>query len=135
MHDWLTKDPGWKLFSLFLALVIWLTVHQIYEEPGTPALPVAGNTVTYGNLPVLVVATAADVRDFRVAPSVVSVTVTGSSEVMAVLQANQIRAVVDLTDIESGKDLRRKVDVSMPPGVTLINVDPPKVGVIIPPKR
>ena len=70
---------------------------------------------------------------YHVAPSTVSVTVSGSPEVMAVLQANQIRAVVDLTDIESGKGLWRKVEVSTPLGVTLVNVDPPSVEVIVPP--
>jgi YbbR domain-containing protein len=134
MSDWITKDIGWKFFSAFLAVAIWLTVHKIYEEPRTAAASVTGNTVTYGNLPVLIVSTAADVRDFRVAPDVVSVTVSGPPDAMAVLQANQIRAVVDLTDIASAKELRRRVDVSTPPGVTLVNVDPPRVGVLIPPK-
>jgi hypothetical protein len=114
-------------------VVIWLTVHKIYEEPRMAAAAVAGDKVTYGNLPVLVVSTAADVRDFRVVPAVVSVTVSGLPGDMAVLQANQIRAVVDLTDIGSAKDLRRKVEVSTPPGVTLVSVDPPGVGVIVPP--
>jgi YbbR domain-containing protein len=89
--------------------------------------------VTFGNLPVLVVSAASDVRDFRVGPGTVAVKVVGSREVMADLQANQIRAMVDLTDIQSARDLRRRVDVSMPPGVTLMSVDPPKVGVIVPP--
>jgi YbbR domain-containing protein len=132
MRDWLTKDFGWKLFSFFLALGIWLTVHQIYEEPKTAAAQIAGDKVTYGNLPVLVVSTAEDVRDFRVVPAAVSVTVSGSPEAMAVLQANQIRAVVDLTDIESGRESRRKVEVSTPPGVTLVSVEPSRVGVIVP---
>src|ERR1700690_1995379 len=135
MRDWVTKDFGWKLFSLILAVSIWLTVHNIYEEPRAALASAAGDTVTFGSLPVLVVSAASDVRDFRVAPDTVTVKVSGSPDVMAVLQANQIRAVVDLTDIESAKELRRRVDVSMPPGVTLVSIDPPKVGVIIPPKH
>jgi len=133
MRDWVTKDFSWKLFSLFLALALWLTVHKIYEEPGAASGLVVGNTVTFGNLPVLVVSAASDVRDFRVAPATVAVKVSGSPEVMADLQANQIHAVVDLTDVQSARDLRRRVDVSTPPGVTLVSVDPPKVGVIVPP--
>ena len=133
MRDWITKDFGWKLFSLFLAVAIWLTVHKIYEEPGVASGLVTGNTVTFGNLPVLIVSTAKDVRDFRVAPLTVKVTVSGSADDMAKLQANQVRATVDLTDIESASDLHRVVDVSTPPGVTLINVDPPKVMVFPPP--
>jgi YbbR domain-containing protein len=133
MRDWITNDFGWKLFSLFLALAIWLTVHKIYEEPGATSGLVVGNTVTFGNLPVLVVSAASDVRDFRVAPATVAVKVSGPPEVMADLQANQIHAVVDLTDVPSTRDLRQRVDVSAPPRVTLVSVDPPKVGVIVPP--
>jgi len=135
MRDWVTKDIGWKLFSLFLAVSIWLTVHKIYEEPRAAAAPLIGDTVTFGSLPVLVVSAASDVRDFRVAPGTVTVKVSGLPDVLAVLQANQIRAVVDLTDIEAAKELRRRVDVSTPPGVTLVSVDPPRVGVIVPPKH
>ena len=133
MRDWVTKDFGWKLFSLFLAVAIWLTVHKIYEEPGAASGLVIGNTVTFGNLPVLIVSTAKDVRDFRVAPVTVKVTVSGSAEDIAKLQANQVRAVVDLTDIESAQDLHRLVDVSAPPGVTLVSVDPARVMVFPPP--
>ena len=38
---------------------------------------------------------------------------------MAVLQANKIHAIVNLTGIDSASDLRLHVDVSAPPGVTL----------------
>jgi YbbR domain-containing protein len=89
--------------------------------------------VTFGNLPVRVVSGASDVRDFRVAPLTVKVTVSGLAEDMAKLQADQVHAVVNLTDIGSERDLHVPVDVSAPPGVTLVSVDPPKVGVIVPP--
>ena len=132
LRDWFIKDLGWKLFSVVLAVVIWLTVNRILWEPGNSAAPVAGDKQTYDDLPVLVVSTAADVRNFRVIPDTVAVTVSGQPEVMAVLQANQIRAVVDLTGIESGKEKRRHVDVSTPAGVTLVSVKPSSVDVIVP---
>jgi YbbR domain-containing protein len=133
MRDWITKDFGWKLFSLFLALAIWLTVHKIYEEPGTAAEAMIGNTVTFDNLPVLVVSTAADVHDFRVAPTTVKVTVSGPAEVMNKLQADKVHAVVNLTGIRPEQGLHVPVEVSAPAGVALGNIDPPRVAVIFPP--
>jgi YbbR domain-containing protein len=133
LRDWVTKDFSWKLFSLFLALAVWLTVHKIYEEPRPVSGPVVGPTVTFGNLPVLVVSAASDVRDFRVVPAAVTVKVSGSPAAMADLQASQIHVLVDLTNVQAARDLRRNVDVSAPAGVTVVSVDPPKVGVILPP--
>jgi YbbR domain-containing protein len=132
MRDLFIKDWGWKLFSLFLAVAIWLTVHKIIEEPKeSPAF--SANPVTYGNLPVLIVASASDVHLYRVVPDTVSVTVSGSPDAIAVLQANHIRATVDLTAIESARDFKRRVDVSVPDGIELVSVDPAQVSVIIPP--
>jgi YbbR-like protein len=131
MHDWITKDFWWKLFSLILAVVLWVTVYKIREEPVVPAA-VAGVPLTYGSLPVLVVSRTSDVRDFRVVPGTVAVKVTGPSDVMAVLQANQIHPVVDLTDVATESNLKRRVEVSAPPGVTLVSVVPAEVDVRFP---
>ena len=130
MRDLLFKDFGWKIFSVGLAVLIWLTVHRILEEhtPGSP--------VTFGQVPVLIVASAADVHSFRVTPATVEVTVSGTSEAMALLHTNQIHADVDLTDFPDNPppgDSWRAVDVSVPPGITVLQVAPAKVGVIIPP--
>jgi YbbR domain-containing protein len=130
MHDWLTKDLGWKVFSLFLAVVVWLTVSQIREEPGTPAAPGIENT--YRNLPVQIVSASGDVRNYQVVPDTVVVTVGGPPKTMAILQANQIHAMVNPTSIESSHDLRQQVEVSTPAGVTLVSVDPSEVDVIPP---
>jgi YbbR domain-containing protein len=126
------KDIGWKIFSLLLAAFIWLTVHKIIAEPTSPVLP-TGSTLTIGALPVFIVASAADVHLYRVLPNTVSVTVSGSPDAIATLSANQIRATVDLTEIDAAKELKRRVDVSVPSGITLLKVDPPQVGVVIPP--
>ena len=81
----------------------------------------------------LIVATAADVHLYRVVPESVKVTITGSPDVIAVLQANQIRATVDLTGVDAARDFKRNVEVSVPAGVTVVSVEPAKVGVIVPP--
>ncbi len=132
---WLVDDVGWKIFSLILAVAIWLTVHRILMESALPIANTGGSTLTYGNLPVLVVAAASDVHLYRVAPETVKVTVSGSPEIISVLQANQIRATVDLTGIDSARDLKRSVDVAVPSGVTVVSVEPAKVGVIVPPAK
>ena len=132
LRDLFIKDWGWKLFSLLLAVGIWLTVHKI-EEPKNSEATAAGSPVTYHNLTVSIVSRTADVHLYRAIPNTVSVTVSGPPGVIAVLQANEIRATVDLTEDDSVHDLKRRVDVSVPPGVKLVNIDPSRVGVIIPP--
>src|SRR5664279_4164816 len=125
MRDWFIKDLGWKLFSVILAVAIWLTVHKILEESAPPppvvpppvVVPPSPVAMTFTNLPVLIVSAAADVREFHVTPNVVTVSVSGQPEIMMALQAGQVHALVDLTDIEAAHNLHRRVDISMPTGV------------------
>ena len=131
MSDWITKDFWWKLFSLILAVVLWLTVYKIRQDP---VIAVASASGVPLSLPISVVSSALDVHDFRVLPGTVVVKVSGPPEVMAVLQANQIHPVVDLTDITGARNLKRRVEVSTPPGVTLISVEPTEVDVLFPPQ-
>jgi YbbR domain-containing protein len=92
-------------------------------------------TLTYDNLPVLVVAARADMRDYRLLQSTVSVTVSGPSEVIGKLQANQIHAAVDLTDTSTVNTAKQRVDVAVPSGVTVVSIKPDSIGVIPPPPK
>jgi YbbR domain-containing protein len=132
MRDWITKDFGWKLFSVVLAVIIWLTVHKIREEPENVAAAVPGDSLTYGNLPVQVVSSTTNVHNFHVIPATVAITVSGPSSIISVLQATQIRALVDLSDIQAKKSMSCHVDIVTPLGVTLVKVDPPDVQLIMP---
>jgi YbbR domain-containing protein len=85
-------------------------------------------------LPVLVVSAAADVRAFRVRPAEVDVTVRGEREVLDRLTEKDVRITVDLTDIAAARSLLKHVNVSTPPGVTLVSVTPPDVDIVVPPK-
>lgn len=133
-RDWFTKDLTWKLFSLILAVGLWITIHNLRETPEAAVTPFATvTTVTFSNLPVFAVSTSADVHSAKMVPSAITVKVSGPSDLMAVLQSNRLHATVNLTGIDSVRGLPLNVDVSAPPGVALNTIDPPKVSVTVSP--
>lgn len=129
-RKWITDDFVWKFFSVIIAVGVWLIIHKIRDEPAAPGLLAVSNTFT--NVPVLAVSAGAEALSARVAPDSVSVTVSSAPGVMAVLEASQLHVIVNLTGIDSAHDLKRRVYVAPPPGVTLLKVDPSEVTVTIP---
>jgi YbbR domain-containing protein len=130
------RDFWLKLFSLALAVLIWLTVTFAQSGGGrnfftSRAVP----QQTYFNIPILVMSSAADVRSFKVNPSEVTVTVQGEAKLLQRLQSRDIRALVDLSGIESAHALRERIQVTTPPGITFVQVSPEEVDVIMPPKH
>jgi YbbR domain-containing protein len=136
LRNLLFHDFWLKLFALALAVLIWLTVSFIQSGGGqnlftNRSLPER----TFPKIPVLVVSSAADVRDFKVHPSEVEVVVQGDARLIQSLQARDIRALVDLTDIESARGLTERIEVTAPRGITLTRVTPEQVDVIMPPRH
>lgn len=136
LSDIATKDSGWKILSLALAVVIWLTVHTISEDATKPVKPLSGlMTQSFPAVPVLAVSAAADVREFKIKPGTVRVTVSGKPEALTALDPRQIHVLVDLTGILAAQDLKKRVDVSTPPGITFVSAVPAEVDVMVPPKK
>jgi len=128
LRDLFFKDVWLKLFSLSLAVLIWLTV--AFAVSG---LPIHTSERTF-SLPVVVMSSAADVRSFKVHPNEVEVTVQGDVKTLAKLQTKDIRVLVDLTSISPVGDVFKRIEVSTPPGVTHVRVQPQDVQVIFPSK-
>jgi YbbR domain-containing protein len=134
MRALLTRDPAWKLLSLALATVVWFTVRTLSRETLWPARALESwATRTFEAVPVLVVSAAADVHGFRVQPPAVQVTVSGQPEILRRLETRDVRVMVDLTGIEAARDLKKRLDVSVPAGITVMRVVPPEVSVLLPP--
>jgi hypothetical protein len=137
LRELFLKDFWLKLFSFALAVLTWFTVWFTLERQGAPVPSLALAPVdkyTYANLPVVILSTAEDVRSFRVSPKEVAVTVQGSGKVLRDLQARDIRALVDLTGVDNVENVRKRIEISVPAGVTLVQVEPTEVQVIAPPK-
>lgn len=125
-----------KLLSLAFAVLIYVTVSTVIEREtnlATDTLSIAQSRV-FPALPVLVVSSAADVHDFKVQPSYVEVEVRGSPAVVSKLTEKDVRVIVDLTDIKWAVGLRKRVEVSTPPGVMHVRVSPSEVEVVMPTK-
>ncbi len=135
MRELLTKDLGWKLFSLFLATAVWLTANRILHEKNLPDNNNTLNTATYNELPVTLVSTIADVHGFHYAPVTVKVTVTGPADVMNKLQADQLRATANVAGVALTRGELVDVEIYAPPQVAVMSVDPDKVMVTPPPPK
>jgi YbbR domain-containing protein len=125
-----------KLFSLVLALLFWFTVSFAIQQKEVLPAPVPTATTelrTFSGLPVVIVAAAADVRNFKVSPNQIEVTVQGDARSVQSLQSKDIRAIVDLTGFEPAHP-RKSIEISTPTGVACVGVHPQEVQVIIPSK-
>ncbi len=147
LRNFFFRDFWLKFFSLVLAILIWLTVwlffiRQDVSPTGVLSIPRLEERTFY-NIPVLVMSAAADVRDFRVRPGEVTIRVRGEAQKLQALekkmhaepQARDIRALVDLTGLESARGLRRKIVVTTPADITFEQVEPDEVEILGPAKR
>lgn len=135
LRELIVRDFWLKLFSLVLAVLVWLIVSIAIQKEGSPvaALAFSPEERTFSNLPVMVMSSAQDVRNIKVRPSEVEVTVQGDAKYLRGLQGKDIRVLVDLTGIESARDLRKRIEVSTPAGIAPIRVLPETVDIILPP--
>jgi len=105
------------------------------NDPQTlQSLGMPGGIKTFYHLPVLVMSSAADVHQFKISPEEVAVTIQGDPQTVSRLNEREIRALVDLTGIETTKDLSKRIEISVPAGISQIRVVPAEVRVL-PPKR
>jgi len=123
------EDFWLKLFSLMLAVLTWLTVtFASNKEIGT-------ETRVFSNLPVTILASAEDVHNFKVSPHEVEIMVRADPKTLQNLQSKDVRAIVDLTGVAAARDLHKRIEISVPAGVTCLRVAPEGVQVIFPPDR
>jgi hypothetical protein len=123
-----TRNYGWKLLSLGLAVVIWITIKtQSSERDQAEKM--------YLNIPVQIVSSTADVRAFAIEPTVVRVVVRGRTGAMARLNERQIHAFVDITSADFTRPFRGQVQVATPNGFTVISFEPSEVQVTPPPAK
>ena len=119
-HDWLLK-----LFSLTLAILTWLAVSFSLRQRVVP-VPGPANVVekTFYDLPVAVISENSDVSGFKVEPRELDVTLQGNERLLAQVPRNEVRVLVDLSDVVLKTAQQLPVQVVAPAGITYVRVKP-----------
>ena len=122
LRNLIFSDFWLKLFSLVLAILIWLLVSFAIHKEAPP--------VRAFNIPVMITSSAADVRNIRVNPGEVEVRVRGELRKLEELQARDLRAIVDLTGMKIAPGVRRRVEITVPADITFVEVNPRDVEIV-----
>lgn len=129
------KDFWLKLFSLALAILIWLTVRFSISGEGSLTSAIFGRASDEAVLTVPVHVASVDARTVTLEPTDVQVTLRGDPKLLKGLRTDEIRAQVDLAGIESANGLRRRIDIILPPGVAYTHLSTEEVEVRVSPKN
>ncbi len=130
LRDSIRKDFWVKLVSLLAALVIWATIKISISNPMQPVETRESSPLdarVLHKVPVAVLKAPGDARVFTLAPATVDVTVSAPFDVMRTLGPRDFEAFINLTDSKDSNGRFKPVNVRVPEGVALLNVEPREV--------
>src|SRR5271168_5083943 len=107
LRDYVLNNFWWKLLSLLLAALTWLTIgtaarnEQKQQENLRESPVVTGSSSrSFPSVPLTLLTSASNSAHFTVTPATVLIVVSGKPEDLTKLQLRDIRALVDVTDAD-----------------------------------
>jgi len=127
MRDIILNNFWWKVTALALAIVVRFALRP---EDGQPLLPRTMHTRYLVSHPITLSKPATDLREFKVTPENVDITLSGDAKVLKDLDDREVRATVDIRDLEPGTNSVR-IHLFVPPegGIKLERLTPDRVQV------
>jgi YbbR domain-containing protein len=131
-RDLIYHNLGWKIVSLVLATVVWLTFQSDAGKKFgfAQSLTLMAPSREFIRHQVNVITSNSDTRRFKIEPSAVDITVRGERTALQNLSPKEIQAVVDVTRLPDATESSAKVDVYVPSGLTVVQVLPSDVRVV-----
>jgi len=129
VRNLVVNDFWLKLFSLVLAILIWLGVDFSLHKEVSPWAALIGRTADQTDLKVHVSVPAMAGRIIKLTPEDVQVTLRGDPKLLKDLRTEDVHAQVNLTDVELASGLRRPVEIVLPRGIAYTQIKPGEVEV------
>lgn len=122
LPPFVTRNVGWKLVSIALATLVWLSLRS-----GVPGRLRHGGTVSLPRQEVHLLKSPGDTRQFRIEPAVVDIIVGGEAEVLERMQPEDLTVFVRMGKGTLPPSTPQPVQVYAPAGVTVLAINPPEV--------
>ena len=130
-RNFLQNNFWLKLFSLFLALLIWFSVrfYTKYDIQGARNPLSRFPTWVFIQVPIQVMKSTENSQQCKTEPAQVDVTVAGERSLLKNLSAKDITPFVRISDDQRVGVSSNRVQVYTPPGISLVQVIPAQVRV------
>jgi hypothetical protein len=126
--NFILNNFRWKLLSLLLAGLAWLTIEAEFQKDETRKMDSLESPVitsshrTFPTIPLVLMTSATDTNRFKTSPLTVSVELSGTAEVLGRLMPGDVEALVDATDVDGETQFRRKIRVNIPQDLRVVVV-------------
>jgi YbbR domain-containing protein len=140
-RDSILHNFWWKLLSLLLAGLTWLTIEMAFrkDEARRESPVITTSTRTFPAIGVTLLSSPTNTNRFKVTPTAVAVEVSGGANDLLRLQQEDVKAFVDITDAGDQKEFRRPIQTQVPPdckvaALSRTNVSVERIVVAKPPE-
>ena len=125
-RDLVLHNFWWKLLSLMLAALTWLTIQTALERDRTlKQTPVVSTfSRSFPVVPISVLSSANNTNHYRVDPATALVDISGPADELKKLQEHEIHVYIDVSDAGDEKQFRRNVMAQVPHELRVDNLLP-----------
>jgi YbbR domain-containing protein len=130
-RDYIVNNFWWKLLSLLLAALTWLTIKTAFERDQTlrETPVVTESRRSFPSIPVTLLTSAANPNVYRTEPKTIAVDLGGTLSGLSKLQERDIHVYVDVSDAGDEKSFRRSIQVRVPDEIEVLHYTPTHASV------
>ena len=131
LRDFILHNFWWKLLSLLLAILMWLTIQKALKRDLNleQTLIVNADTRRFPSVPLTMMTATPNLYHYRADPATVEVEISGSVDDLAKLQERQVHAFVDVSDAGEEKQFRRVIQAQVPGNLKVEHLNPENANV------
>jgi YbbR domain-containing protein len=115
-RDYILHNFWWKLLSLLLAALMWLTIETAFQKDKflgeTPV--VTSSRRVFPSVPVTLLTSPSNTNDYTVDPLTVTVELSGAADQLSKVTERQLHVFVDLSDAGDERRFRRYIMTQAP---------------------